>query len=70
MSRMAELCHASGLGVVSRDVEATLLCGAAAAGDGLIAAARIVPDGVADNCRVAVSAARLRGTGRTAAEVG
>lgn len=70
MARMTELCHAAGLGVVSRDVEATLLCGAEAAGDGLTAAARIVPDGVADNCRAAVSAARLRGTGRTAAEVG
>ena len=70
IARMTELCHAAGLGVVSRDAEAALLCGAAAAGDGLIAAARIVPDGVVDNCRVAVSAARLHGTGRTAAEVG
>lgn len=70
MRRMTELCRAEGLAAVSRDVRAALLCGADAAGDGLLASARFVPDGAVDDSRVAASAARLCGMRSVAAEVG
>lgn len=70
MRRMTELCRAEGLAAVSRDVRAALVCGAAAAADGLLASACFVPDGDADDCRAAASAARLCGLRRVSAEVG
>lgn len=70
IGRMAELCHAAGLDLVSRDVDAALLCGTDGGADLLLASARFVPDGVTDDCRTAASAARLCGMRRVAAEVG
>ena len=70
MRCMTELCRAEGLAAVSRDVRAALLCGADAAGDGLMASVRLVPDGEVDDSRAAASAARLCGMRRVAAEVG